>query len=153
MSTIACTLSPCLKTPSNIGPGTSPVSNAQSHHVVRNPRISLRFLASYKTMFYFILLYLLCKIFSLNSLTILAIFILVLFFSVLGHVCPKHHENDSLQKKLFWNTLPLSPLDIFITILHLFWCAQLPQAYWLVGLTSNASLAILKIQWNLQNVR
>ncbi|XP_031557329.1 sphingomyelin phosphodiesterase 4-like [Actinia tenebrosa] len=101
LSTIACTLSPCLKTPSHNGPGTSPVSNAQTCHAVRDPRISLRFLASYKTMFYLIMLYLLCKVFSLKSLTILALFILVLFFSFMGHVCPKHCDSDTLQKKLF----------------------------------------------------
>ncbi|KAK3751785.1 hypothetical protein QZH41_013252, partial [Actinostola sp. cb2023] len=130
LSCIACALSPCLKraSPASIShdtpraspasithdtpraspasithdtPRASPASITQSTRYIDNPRISLRFLASYKTMVYFILFYLLCKIFSLGSLTILVLFILVLFFSVLGNVCPVHRKNDEVQKKLF----------------------------------------------------
>lgn len=114
LSSIACKLSPCLKNP-NHDPLRTPFPSTPAHDAsltspssrsIQNPRLSLRFLASYKTMFYFVLFYLLCKLLSLGSLTILALFILVLFFSVLGNVCPVHRADrtateDEVQKKLF----------------------------------------------------
>lgn len=110
LSSIACKLSPCLKQKSpdlhNKEPSTPshnttvPTTSSQSSNVP-TPRISLRFLASYKTMFYFMIFYMLCKLFSLGPLMTLALFILVLFFSVLSNVCPVYEAQDQVQKKLF----------------------------------------------------
>lgn len=91
---VACYLSPALKkaslpTPSN-HPSTSPLHSPQRQ---LEPQISLRFLASYRTLIYLFIFWLFCRITSLNTLLVVLLWILLLAVMLLYHLRPRYEKN------------------------------------------------------------
>lgn len=91
---VACYLSPALKTaslptPSN-HPSTSPLHSPQRQ---LEPQISLRFLASYRTLIYLFMFWLFCRITSLNTLLVVLLWILLLAVMLLYHLRPRYEKN------------------------------------------------------------
>jgi len=96
---VACFVSPTLKAASL--PTPSRQSSASPLHSLQKqvqPQISLRFLASYRTLFYLFIFWLFCKITSLNTVLIILLWILVLVVMLLYHLRPRYQKGISYSK-------------------------------------------------------
>lgn len=88
---VACLMSPGLKSASSPTPGrqslTSPVQSPQ--HL----QISLRFLASYRTLIYLFIFWLFCQMTSMSTVLVVLLWILVLGAMVLCHLTSRHEKS------------------------------------------------------------
>ena len=88
---VACLMSPGLKSASSPTPvrqsSMSPVQSPQ--HL----QISLRFLASYRTLIYLFIFWLFFQLTSMNTVVVILLWILVLSVMVLCHLTPRHEKN------------------------------------------------------------
>lgn len=93
---VACLMSPGLKSASSPTPvrqsSTTPVQSSQ--HL----QISLRFLASYRTLIYLFIFWLFCQVISMNSVLLILLWILVLGTMVVLHLTP-HHEKSLINSR------------------------------------------------------
>lgn len=91
---VACLMSPGVKSESSTTPArqssTSPVQSPQ-HQL--HLQISLRFLASYKTLIYLFVFWLFCQVKSMNTVLVILLWILVLGAMVLFHLTPRHEKS------------------------------------------------------------
>ncbi|XP_078362713.1 sphingomyelin phosphodiesterase 4-like isoform X2 [Oculina patagonica] len=89
---VACMMSPALKSASSPTqsrqPSTSPVHSPQSQL-----QISLRFLASYKTLIYLFIFWLFCRVTSMNTVLVILLWLIVLVTMVLYHLTPRHKKS------------------------------------------------------------
>lgn len=88
---VACLMSPGLKSASSATPGrqssTSPVQSPQ--HL----QISLRFLASYRTLIYLFIFWLFCKMTSMSTVLVILLWILVLSAMALCHLTSRREKS------------------------------------------------------------
>ncbi|EDO39314.1 predicted protein [Nematostella vectensis] len=98
LGNLACTVSPAVKTsPTRSALGASPITSPRRGH---RPRLSLRYLASYRTMFYLFLLYIVCWLLNIGSLGTFLVFVFVLLGSVIAHVGPAYERRQTQRKSL-----------------------------------------------------
>lgn len=87
---VACLMSPGLKSASSPTPvrqsSTSPVQSLQ--HL----QISLRFLASYRTLIYLFIFWLFFQLTSMNTVLVILLWLLVLSAMVLCHLTTRHER-------------------------------------------------------------
>lgn len=91
---VACLMSPGVKAATSTTPArqssTSPVQSPQ-HQL--HLQISLRFLASYKTLIYLFVFWFFCQVKSMNTVLVILLWILVLGAMVLFHLTPRHEKS------------------------------------------------------------
>lgn len=91
---VACLMSPGVKSASSTTPaGQSSTSPAHSPQHQLHLQISLRFLASYKTLIYLFVFWLFCEVKSMNTVLVILLWILVLGAMVLCHLTPRHEKS------------------------------------------------------------